>query len=86
MSEWLSGWRAAFARLFGRGAAGRRLAGCPDLVAEIDGAGRLVSASPASRALTGRAPETLRGLALAELTHPEDRAGVAALLAGAAAP
>ncbi|WP_203156414.1 ATP-binding protein [Methylobacterium aquaticum] len=75
------GWRAALARLFGRGAAGRVLAGCPDLVAEIDGAGRLVSASPASRALTGRAPETLRGLALAELVHPEDRAGVAALLA-----
>ncbi len=66
----------------GGGAAARR---CPDLVAEIDGAGRLVSASPASRALTGRAPETLAGLALAELVHPEDRAGVAALLAGGGA-
>ncbi|WP_238190117.1 PAS domain-containing hybrid sensor histidine kinase/response regulator [Methylobacterium frigidaeris] len=79
------GWRAVFARLFGRGAAGRLLAGCPDLLAGIDGAGRLVSASPASRALTGRPPETLKGLTLAELVHPEDRAGVAALLAGGGA-
>ncbi|SFV16463.1 PAS domain S-box-containing protein [Methylobacterium sp. 174MFSha1.1] len=76
------GWRAVFARLFGRGAAGRLVDGCPDLVAEIDGAGRLVRASPASRGLTGRAPETLAGLALADWAHPEDRAGVAALLAG----
>ncbi|AWN53355.1 PAS domain-containing hybrid sensor histidine kinase/response regulator [Methylobacterium sp. 17Sr1-1] len=77
-----AGWRAVFARLFGRGAAGRLVDGCPDLVAEIDGAGRLVRASPASRALTGRAPDTLAGLPLADWVHPEDRAGVAALLAG----
>ncbi|MET7245643.1 ATP-binding protein [Methylobacterium sp. EM32] len=80
-----SGWRAVFARLFGRGAAGRLVDGCPDLVAEIDGAGRLVRASPASRALTGRAPDTLAGLPFTELVHPEDRAGVVALLAGGGA-
>ncbi|MGF3024318.1 ATP-binding protein [Methylobacterium aquaticum] len=61
------------------------LAGCPDLVAEIDGAGRVVCASPASRTLTGRAPETLAGLALADLVHPEDRAGVVTVLAGGGA-
>ncbi|WP_167858661.1 PAS domain-containing protein [Methylobacterium nonmethylotrophicum] len=82
-----SGWRGALARLFGggRGAAERLLAGCPDLVAEIDRAGRLLSASPASLALTGRTPGALAGLSLAELIHPEDRAGLAALLAGGGA-
>ncbi|MFH6783775.1 MULTISPECIES: ATP-binding protein [Methylobacterium] len=80
-----SGWRTALARLFGGGRAGRLLAACPDLVAEIDRAGRLVQASPASRVLTGRPPDTLAGLALADLVHPEDRAGLAALVAGGGA-
>ncbi|AWN44932.1 hybrid sensor histidine kinase/response regulator [Methylobacterium terrae] len=80
-----AGWRAALARLFGGGSAARLLAACPDLVAEIDRSGRLVGASPASRALTGRPPDTLAGLVLADLVHPEDRAGLATLLAGGGA-
>ncbi|MGX7708641.1 ATP-binding protein [Methylobacterium sp. Gmos1] len=79
-----SGWRNPFARLFGRGAARRLVDACPDLVAEIDAAGRLVRASPASLALTGRAPETLAGLSLTEWAHPEDRPAVAALVGGGA--
>ncbi|OAS23131.1 PAS domain-containing hybrid sensor histidine kinase/response regulator [Methylobacterium platani] len=80
-----AGWRAAVARLLGSGRAARRLAGCPDLVAEIDRTGRVVFASAACRALTGRAPGALAGRPLAELVHPEDRAGVAALMAGGGA-
>ncbi|WP_171069994.1 PAS domain-containing hybrid sensor histidine kinase/response regulator [Methylobacterium terricola] len=85
MREGRSGWRAALGRLFGGGRAERWLAACPDLVAEIDRGGRLVRASAASRALTGRPPDTLAGLALADLVHPEDRAGLASIVAGGGA-
>jgi len=57
-----------------------------DLIAVVDADGRFVYASPSHDRELGLAAGSLLGTAVIELVHPDDRAGVAATIAGLAEP